>query len=43
MSDRPMYHNTQDDLYYVQNYSLLLDLRILLLTIPKVLRGEGAY
>ncbi len=42
-SDRPMYHNTQDDLYYVQNYSLLLDLRILLLTIPKVLRGEGAY
>lgn len=42
-SDRPMYYNTQDDLYYVQNYSLLLDLKILLLTIPKVLRGEGAY
>jgi len=42
-SDRPMYHNTQDDLYYVQNYSLLLDLQILLRTIPKVLRGDGAY
>jgi exopolysaccharide biosynthesis polyprenyl glycosylphosphotransferase len=42
-SDRPMYYNTQDDLYYVQNYSLLLDLQILLRTIPKVLRGEGAY
>ena len=42
-SDHPMYYNTQDDLYYVQNYSLMLDLQILLRTIPKVLRGDGAY
>ncbi len=31
------------DVYYVENWSLLLDLRILLLTIPKVILGEGAY
>lgn len=31
------------DIYYVENWSPLLDLRILLLTIPKVLLGEGAY
>lgn len=30
------------DLYYVENRSLLLDIRILLQTIPAVLRGEGA-
>ncbi len=31
------------DIYYVENWSLLLDLRILLVTIPKVILGEGAY
>ena len=31
------------DLYYIENWSLLLDLQILLRTIPKVLSGEGAY
>ncbi len=31
------------DIYYVENWSLLLDIRILLLTIPKVILGEGAY
>jgi exopolysaccharide biosynthesis polyprenyl glycosylphosphotransferase len=34
---------TADDLYYIQNYSLQLDLLILLKTIGVVLRGEGAY
>ena len=29
-SDKPMHLHTEDDLYYVQNYSLLLDLTILL-------------
>jgi exopolysaccharide biosynthesis polyprenyl glycosylphosphotransferase len=42
-SDRPMHLNTEDDLYYVQNYSLLLDLQILFKTIGVVLRGKGAY
>jgi exopolysaccharide biosynthesis polyprenyl glycosylphosphotransferase len=31
------------DLYYIENWSLSLDLRILLRTIPAVFRGGGAY
>jgi lipopolysaccharide/colanic/teichoic acid biosynthesis glycosyltransferase len=42
-SDRPMHHNTEFDLYYVQNYSPLLDIIILVKTIGVVLRGKGAY
>jgi lipopolysaccharide/colanic/teichoic acid biosynthesis glycosyltransferase len=42
-SDRPMHLNTEDDLYYIQNYSLLFDLRILVMTIWVALRGQGAY
>ena len=33
----------EDDLYYIRNYSLLLDLRILYKTVGSVIRGEGAY
>ena len=42
-SDKPMHMNTEDDLYYVQHYSLILDLHILFKTIAVVLRGKGAY
>jgi len=35
--------HTEDDLYYVQNYSLLLDIQILFKTILVVLRGKGAF
>ncbi|MCD4802645.1 MAG: sugar transferase [Anaerolineales bacterium] len=42
-SDRPMHLHTEDDLYYIRNYSILLDIRILLITIGKVVKGEGAY
>jgi len=42
-SDKPMHLHVQDDLYYIQNYSLLLDLQILWRTIPVVLQGKGAY
>jgi exopolysaccharide biosynthesis polyprenyl glycosylphosphotransferase len=42
-SDKPMHLNTEDDLYYVQHYSLLLDLQILFKTVGVVLRGKGAY
>jgi lipopolysaccharide/colanic/teichoic acid biosynthesis glycosyltransferase len=42
-SDKPMHQNTQDDLYYVQNYSIWLDLLIIAKTIWVVLRRKGAY
>jgi len=42
-SDKPMHLNTEDDLYYVYNYSLWLDLRILMMTPLAALRGRGAF
>ena len=42
-SDRPMHLHTEDDLYYIQNYSLWLDLQIMLKTIGAVVKGKGAY
>ena len=42
-SDKPMYLHTEDDLYYVQNYSFWLDVQILIKTFWIVLRGKGAY
>ena len=42
-ADKPMHLHTEYDLYYIQHYSPLLDLRILWRTIGVVLRGKGAY
>lgn len=42
-SDKPMHLHTEDDLYYVQHYSLGLDLMIMLRTVWTVLSGRGAY
>ncbi len=42
-SDKPMHLNIEDDIYYVQNYSLWMDIYILLKTPWVVLRGKGAY
>lgn len=42
-SDKPMHLHTEDDLYYVQNYSIGLDLLILLKTLWTVLSGRGAF
>ncbi|HET7010225.1 MAG TPA: sugar transferase [Anaerolineales bacterium] len=42
-SDKPMHMNTEDDLYYVYNYSLWLDILILLRTPLVVLQGKGAF
>ena len=42
-SDNPMHLHTEQDLYYVQHYSLWLDIQILWRTIAVVIRGKGAY
>jgi lipopolysaccharide/colanic/teichoic acid biosynthesis glycosyltransferase len=42
-STKPMHLNTEDDLYYIQNYSIWLDVRILWLTLFAVLRRDGAF
>ncbi len=41
--DLPLTANIEYDFYYIRNRSLLLDLAIVLKTIPIVLRGKGAY
>lgn len=42
-SDKPMHQHTDEDLYYIQHYSLWLDIQILIKTVLVVLRGKGAY
>jgi len=42
-SDKPMHLHTEDDLYYVQHYSLWLDIQILIKTAWIVIRGRGAF
>jgi len=42
-AERSMHMNTEIDLYYVQNYSILLDIQILLRTLGAVIKGRGAF
>ncbi len=42
-SDKPMHLHTEDDLYYIQNYSIWLDVQILVRTVWVVLFGKGAF
>ena len=42
-SDKPMQLHIEDDLYYIQNYSIWLDLQIIVRTIWVVLMGRGSY
>jgi exopolysaccharide biosynthesis polyprenyl glycosylphosphotransferase len=42
-SDKPMHLHTEDDLYYIQNYSIFLDIQILIKTVWVVLVGRGSY
>jgi exopolysaccharide biosynthesis polyprenyl glycosylphosphotransferase len=42
-SDRPLHLNTEDDLYYIQNYSILLDIVILMRTAWAVIIGKGSF
>jgi len=42
-ADKLMHLHTENDLYYVQNYSLWLDVRILAMTLGAVVSRKGAY
>ncbi len=42
-SDKMMHLHTDEDLYYIQNYSLWLDIYIILKTPWVVLKGKGAF
>jgi exopolysaccharide biosynthesis polyprenyl glycosylphosphotransferase len=42
-SDKPMHLHTEEDLHYIQHYSLLLDVEILWKTLGAVLKRQGAY
>jgi exopolysaccharide biosynthesis polyprenyl glycosylphosphotransferase len=42
-SDLPLHLHTEEDLYYIQNYSLLLDVQILWKTIAAIVSARGAY
>jgi len=41
--DLPLHKNLEYDFYYINNQSFILDLVIILKTIPVVIRGIGAY
>jgi lipopolysaccharide/colanic/teichoic acid biosynthesis glycosyltransferase len=42
-SEKPMHLHTEDDLFYIQNYSIWLDIQILARTVWVVIFGKGAY
>ena len=42
-SNKLMHEHTEEDIFYIKNYSLLLDILILWKTIGAVLKREGAY
>ena len=39
---QPMHEHVEEDLYYIQNRSLLFDLKIMMRTVRAVLSGDGA-
>lgn len=41
--DKPMHLNTEDDIYYIRNYSFWLDIKILFKTFGAVVHGRGAF
>ncbi len=42
-ADKPLHLHTDDDIYYIQNYSIWMDVYILLKTPWVVIRGQGAF
>lgn len=41
--NKAKYLHVEDDLYYIRNYSLFLDLKIIWHTLGAVIKGEGAF
>ena len=42
-SNKPMHLNTDNDFYYINNYSFWLDLKIIIKTFSTVISGNGAF
>jgi exopolysaccharide biosynthesis polyprenyl glycosylphosphotransferase len=42
-SDTPCHLSVDKDVYYIENYSFWLDIKILVLTVPALLKGKGAF
>jgi lipopolysaccharide/colanic/teichoic acid biosynthesis glycosyltransferase len=42
-SDKPLHLNTQEDMYYIENYSVLLDIKIIWRTIGVLFKRKGAF
>jgi len=42
-SDKPCHLSTEDDVHYVRHYSLWMDIKIMAMTIPALLKGKGAF
>lgn len=42
-SDKPCHLNTDQDIYYIEHYSFWFDIKILLKTVPALLKGKGAF
>lgn len=42
-SDVPCHLSVEKDVWYIQHYSIWLDLKIILMTIPALLKGKGAF
>ncbi|MDX2140321.1 MAG: sugar transferase, partial [Chloroflexota bacterium] len=42
-SDKPSHLSTEDDVHYVRNYTVWMDIKIMLMTIPALLKGKGAF
>ncbi len=42
-SDNPCHMSTHQDIEYIRQYSFLLDVQILIMTVPALLKGKGAF
>ena len=42
-SKEPMHLSTEYDFFYIKHYSFWLDIKIILMTIPAVISGNGAF